>query len=325
MKNRKAFTLIELLVVIAIIGVLVGLLLPAVQKVREAADLAVCKNNLKQIGLALHNYHDANGSFPAGYLHTVDGTKIKVGHGSVGGGVPPPAFDRPAPWMTEPQRPGWGWAALLLPYVEQDNLGRKINFQLPVESPSSKDARTTTLRLFTCPSDLDAGVFMVQSDIGEDLALAATNSYAACYGFGGILLEQPEQGNGIFSRNSHTRIADITDGTSTTIAIGERAALLAKTPWAGVMTSGTVHITTGAPVWTAGVMPAPAMVLARVGYKFLNDPYSEAFDFFSPHSHFIQFVFADGAVHAISLSIDYDLLQRLATRADGDIVDESIF
>src|SRR5438477_7728692 len=107
MKNlrRGGFTLIELLVVIAIIAILIGLLLPAVQKVREAASRIKCKNNLKQIGLALHNYHDSQGFFPPGYVSTV---------GSNG-----PADDR---------GPGWGWAALLLPYVEQDNLFRQIHF-----------------------------------------------------------------------------------------------------------------------------------------------------------------------------------------------------
>src|SRR5713101_506372 len=96
---RRAFTLIELLVVIAIIGVLVGLLLPAVQKVREAANRTQCQNNLKQVGLALHSFHDSRGYFPAGYLcqPTAD-----------------PAYTSP----------GWGWAAQLLPYVEQDALGR---------------------------------------------------------------------------------------------------------------------------------------------------------------------------------------------------------
>src|SRR6266478_8427302 len=111
--RRHAFTLIELLVVIAIIAVLIGLFLPAVQKVRETANRLKCKNNLKQIGLAFHNYHAAMGCFPSGFTSasaTVDGD----GTG-----------------------PGWGWAAYLLPYLEQDNVYRQINFTKDIRDPAS--------------------------------------------------------------------------------------------------------------------------------------------------------------------------------------------
>src|SRR5262249_46210256 len=126
---RWGFTLLELLVVIAIIGVLIGMLLPAVQKIREASNRASCPNNLHEIGLALHSYHDSHGSFPCGYRCQPVNTAIP---------------DQTAP--------GWGWAAWLLPFIEQGNLAQQINLSLPVEDPRNLAARTTIVKLYVCPS-----------------------------------------------------------------------------------------------------------------------------------------------------------------------------
>jgi prepilin-type N-terminal cleavage/methylation domain-containing protein len=323
MRARKGFTLIELLVVIAIIAVLIGLLLPAVQKVRDAAARLRCLNNLKQIGLALHTYHDAKHAFPPGYITGVSRASLDPRELlllTITGlwDFPPPATN------PEPQAPGWGWAALLLPYVEQDNLARTIDFGLPVEAPSLWRPRKEVVRLYVCPSDRNTGEFTVIDIIGRtprhtgEIAVAATNSYAANYGGLGLVNTDPDGGNGVFYRNSKTRVQDITDGSSHTFAIGERAALLTQTPWAGVMTGGTTQTTPGAPVFTAYRGLWPSMVMARIGFKPLNSPYAEPVDFFSPHREMVYFAFADGSAHAVSTSTDPTVLQALATRAGGE-------
>ncbi len=129
---RPGFTLIELLVVIAIIAVLIALLLPAVQAAREAARRAQCVNNLKQIGLALHNYHDAISTFPSGYIDYQNNS------------IYTPDLD---------MGPGWGWAALALPFLEQQPLYNAINFNLGIRSASNSTAVLTPLTVFQCPTD----------------------------------------------------------------------------------------------------------------------------------------------------------------------------
>jgi prepilin-type processing-associated H-X9-DG protein len=219
-----------------------------------------------------------------------------------------------------PQAAAWGWAALLLDYIEQGNLAQQCNRNLPVEAVSNLPARTTLVSLYTCPADSSTGVFFVRNDLNTDLASAATNSYAACFGAGGLPNTEPDGGNGIFFRNSHIRIADVTDGTSNTLMIGERADLFAQSPWAGVMTGGTVRTTPGAPVYTSIFEDAPVMVMARVGKKPLNSPYCEPYDFFSPHTGVVNFVFADGSVHPLSTATDVTVLQALATRAGEEVI-----
>jgi prepilin-type processing-associated H-X9-DG protein len=129
----------------------------------------------------------------------------------------------------------------------------------------------------------------------------------------------------MFFRNSGLRFKDLTDGSSTTLAVGERAAYFAKSPWDGVMTGGTCRTTPGAPVYTAIIEMAPTMALARVGRKALNDPYSEPYDFFSGHGGVVQFVFADGSVHALSTGVRVPVLQALATRGGDEPISAGDF
>jgi prepilin-type processing-associated H-X9-DG protein len=195
-------TLVELLVVIAIIAVLIGLLLPAVQRVREAAGRTACCNNLKQIGTALHNYHDALGSFPPGL--TVRGTD-DLEMGGFGGFIP------------------------LLPFLEQDNWFQRWD---PIRTwyDSPNDAIVPVeVKVFYCPSNRGRGVidtsFLVPY-AGRPLPNVAACDYLLCKGANAALCELtqvPPAARGVFDVNTRTRLTDITDGTSTTFAVGEGA------------------------------------------------------------------------------------------------------
>jgi len=308
--RHQGFTLIELLVVIAIIAALLGLLVPAVQKVREAAARLQCKNNLKQIGLALHNYHDAELSFPPGYI----------------------AFGPYYDGATD-TAPGWGWAAFILPYLEQDNLYRQINFGQPIQS---SPAAQVVVKLYWCPSEPTVpGAFPVPDAFGSPLVLAAPSSYAACVG-GDESGTTDATGLGVFYRNSRTRITDITDGTSNTILIGEKAWSNANGIWAGAVPGGVIRrgpYNPCQPVVPGAWYPAATLVLSHAHLNnALLDPDGSAGmdDFGSRHTGGLNFVFADGSVHFLR-SIPGDNadgtytaaglgFQALGTRANGEVV-----
>jgi prepilin-type N-terminal cleavage/methylation domain-containing protein/prepilin-type processing-associated H-X9-DG protein len=299
-RERGGFTLIELLVVISIIGVLIALLLPAVQQAREAARKSGCQNNLHQIGIALHNYETSKGSFPMGYES----------------------------WRsTDPllSTPGWGWAAQILPELEQRVLYDAANINLPVEDPANQTVRVVAVKTFLCPSDTHSGKFNVVRQDGSTIAEAETMSYAANFGAGGQIPQFPELGNGVFMRNRPVRTQEIADGLSGTLALGERASRMTRNPWAGVM-NGSVSVRTPmGNVTPPGVDPGGVQVLARVGQTTLNSKFSDPADFFGPHPGGAQFLLCDGSVKFIKDGINPGVFRALATRRGNEVVSASSY
>ena len=297
MKRRSGFTLIELLVVIAIIAVLIGLLVPAVQRVREAAARLKCKNNLHQIGLALHNYHDRMGAFPPGYQ-----TQVASDNSGLG--------------------PGWGWGAFLLDDIEQGNLQRRIRFDLQVSDPANAAVRVVPIPIYVCPSEPRTGTFTVVDANGNGICDVARGSYTAINGILGVSSDAWDN-NGAFIRNQGMRIADIKDGLSTTLMVGERATSMSSSTWTGAVTNGVVPAVryTNVSDQLANAELASALVLSHGSQDHLpNNPL--VFDADATSSFHIQgvnFLFGDGSVQSINNSINGMTYEALLTRANGDV------
>lgn len=278
-RTRDGFSLIELLVVIAIIAVLMALLVPAVQQVREAAARTQCRNNLKQLGLALHGYHDRAKKFPPGYVSGIDAAG-------------------------QDTRPGWGWCAALLDDLEQSSLKQQIPFGRSIHDPASAFVRAQSIPVLLCPSDDTIGTFAPK---GSATVIAHAN-YVGIFGTGEIE-DRPGAGDGIFYRNSQTRIASIRDGTSNTLLIGERCSDLLRSSWVGAL---------------PGVEEGQAICLGSADHP-PNHPAGHPEDFWSRHRGGVNFLFADGSVRNVGNSVPAATFRALATRAGCEPVSGSDF
>jgi prepilin-type N-terminal cleavage/methylation domain-containing protein/prepilin-type processing-associated H-X9-DG protein len=294
---RTAFTLIELLVVIAIIAILLALLVPAVQRVREAASRTQCQNNLKQIGLAMHNYHDTNKRLPSGYVATgpyVNGTTDTA--------------------------PGWAWGAFLLPYLEQAGLYEQYTLAQPVQNCP---AAQTLVTGFICPSDIaPQGPFAVTDANWATICLAPPSSYAACCG-GGVSTTGPG-GNGCFYRNSAVRLTDISDGTSQTIFVEERSFAKVEGTWVGAISGGYCNQGAFNPSAVPGKLGQGAGDLVLIHAGTNNNPTGRNLDDAnSMHTGGSNFLYADGSVHYIrsvpSGTPDAATLRAMGTIAGGEV------
>ena len=299
MFRRKGFTLVELLVVIAIIGILIALLLPAVQAAREAARRSQCSNNLKQIGLGLHNYHDTNKTFPPAHVYNT-----ATGYTATG-------FNGP---------PMWAWSALILPFVEQKPLYDACGITQGVPMDQRFAQIQTKLTAYRCPSDTSPannkrqwtwGNTSIDPGPGTSNYMAMTGTQQSCN----------DNCNGSFLRNRGMGFADITDGSSNTIGVGERCwqlqgnnnnTLYRAGVWAGTASSNHSKD------WMYDSLchsERPINPTAWADWDAVNSAIA------SMHPGGAMVVLLDGSTRFLSETIDFtNVYQRLAQRADGQPV-----
>ncbi len=298
---RRAFTLIELLVVIAIIAILIALLLPAVQQAREAARRSSCKNNIKQLGLGLHNYHETHRMFPMSYKHIADG------------------YDNTQRGLT--------WIAFLLPFIDQANVYNKINHGLPLSDPANSEVSRTVLTVLLCPSDpgVDSGLLTGRSNLNDTRAVTSYKAVAGNnWGWGPFTHSDPrgrnpgstnglDFGNGYMCRNGDatgkvntTKVRDVTDGLSSTFFVGESLPRECTHNWW---------------YWFNGTTATCSVPLNHfINNTIAASDWPQNYSFASRHEGGAHFLMGDGAVRFVSENIDLALYRALASIEGSETV-----
>lgn len=346
-RGRQAgFTLIELLVVIAIIAVLIALLLPAVQQAREAARRSQCKNNLKQMGLALHNYHEAHSVFPPAYVGAVgtSGTAFGVSYPDDNGNGPS----------------GFAWGTLLLPQLDQAPLYNQLNFSTACWSPGHAQAARTKVSVFLCPSASGGSDGFVVNRWTSGSSASPHNPqpfvpqlfFAHAHYVTNAGIHQPwgrdpayssdfalpepilatgrsVTQDGPFYRNSRIRVADVSDGLSSTVFLGEHSSILSDKTW-----YGTVPYAATCPkgTWPSDCNSAGCLVGVHSGpdthdhpqviIHAPNHPFGHTDEMYSEHVGGAHILLGDGSVRFISEFIDGFVWVGLSTRNGSEVIGE---
>jgi prepilin-type N-terminal cleavage/methylation domain-containing protein len=327
----RGFTLIELLATLAVIAILVALLLPAIQRARESARRAACQNHLKQIGLALHNYHDIHQVFPPGWvvgpLVLEESGQISVDRGCL-----------------------WSWSSFLLPMLEQEPLYNQLGIGQGYDPPSPVDPRNIPLDVFLCPSDKNVkqsgyGLYFAEITNPETMEFIselqhgyAKSNYVSVngrsrvpfdpvepFGFDSTLIH-PKIEKGIFGFQTNTRMVAIRDGLSSTFAVGERDMHKQEN---GKTALGATWLRNFSFAWAVG-SPLPfdeagtncnALSVTGVTHPEVRLNSEVAGRFSSLHDGGAFFLLADGSVRFISEQIDTRTYALLGSMADGEFVD----
>ncbi len=324
--RHRAFTLVELLVVIAIIGILIALLLPAVQAAREAARRSQCTNNLMQIGIALNNYTGAHAVLPPGVVNPKgpiqsptmadlgvdfsDDSAMESMYGmdaGMAGGMMPGEAVEEGQLARRPNEYHIGWLVQILPFVEQSTVFRHVDFKVGAYHRNNDPVRTITIETFRCPSD---------SYAWRGSNASSPSSYAGCHHDSEAPIDADN--NGVFFLNSRVAISDVTDGSSHTIFAGEKVIDDGEVSWM-LGTRDTLRNTGSLPNvsrpnrWGGG-QPVLPPEPPPAGPQLAVGGYS------SYHPGGGNYLFGDGSVRFISETVDPLLYQRLGHRNDGQLV-----